>query len=102
MCDYSDTYIFVKGRIAIEGKDINHRANKKLTFKNNAPIRLYMSKINNVFTNSYIVMPMYSLLEYSDNYSITSGSLWNYYRNNLNDAANENYTANYRINYNKT
>ena len=25
-------------------------------------------------------MPMYNLIEYSDNYSKTSGSLWNYYR----------------------
>ena len=26
-------------------------------------------------------MPIYNLLEYSDNYSMTSGSLWDYYRN---------------------
>ena len=30
-------------------------------------------------------MPMYSLIEYSNNYSITSGSLWNYYRGKIND-----------------
>ena len=45
---------------------------------------------------------MYNLLEYSDNYSVTSGSLWNYYRDEVNDAGNENNTDNYRINYNKT
>ena len=37
-----------------------------------------------------IVMPMYNLLEYSDNYSKTSGSLWNDYRDGVNDSANEN------------
>ena len=31
------------------------------------------------------VMPMYNLLEYSHKYSITSGSLWNYYRDEIDD-----------------
>ena len=35
-------------------------------------------------------MAMHNLLEYSDNYSITSGSLWNYYRDEVNDDSNEN------------
>ena len=47
------------------------------------------------------VMAMYNLLEYRNNYSITSGSLWNYYRDGVNDAANENDAANKKIN-NKT
>ena len=48
-------------------------------------------------------MPMYNLLEYNDNYSRISGSLWNYYRDKINDSANENNDANnYRINNNKT
>ena len=48
-------------------------------------------------------MPMYNLLEYSDNYSITSGSLWNFYRDEINYSANENNDANnYRINNNKS
>ena len=34
-------------------------------------------------------MPMYNLLEYSDNYSMTSGILWNYYRDEINDGENE-------------
>ena len=47
-------------------------------------------------------MPMYNLLGYSDNYSKTSGSLWNYYRDKTNDSANENHDANnYRINTKK-
>ena len=48
-----------------------------------------------------IVMPMYYWLDYSDN-SITSGSLWNYYRDEVNETANENNDANnYKVN-NKT
>ena len=40
---------------------------------------------------------------YSDNYSITSGSLWNYYRDKVNDDANKNNdVGNYKINTNKT
>ena len=46
---------------------------------------------------------MYNLLEYGDNYSVTSISLWNYYRDEVNDYADENNDAgNYRINNSKT
>ena len=47
-------------------------------------------------------MVMYNLLEYCDNYSMISGSLWNYYRDEVNDAANENNDDDYRINNEKT
>ena len=47
-------------------------------------------------------MLMYNLLEYSDNYSMTSESLWNYYRDEVKDDENENDNANRRINNNKT
>ena len=47
-------------------------------------------------------MPMYSLLEYSDNYSMTSGSLWNYYRDEVNDDENDKDNNNNMINDNKT
>ena len=49
-----------------------------------------------------IVMPAYNLLEYSDNYSMTQGSLWNYYRDEINDAENENDDYDNKINNNKT
>ena len=53
--------------------------------------------INNTFIDNaedlYIVISMYILLEYSDNYSKTSGSLWNNYRDEVNDSANENNDA---------
>ena len=81
--------------------------NYKLTFKNNAPFRSCISKINSTFIGNAegldIVMLMYNLLEYSDNYSKTSGNLWNYYRDKINDSANKNNDANnYKINNNKT
>ena len=63
-------------------------------------------KINNSFIDNAedldIVMSMYNLLEYSDNYSMTSGSLWNCYRDEINDSATENNAANNRMNSNKT
>ena len=62
--------------------------------------------MNNTFIDNAedidIVMLTYNLLEYSDNYSMTSGSLWNYYRDEVNDDENENDNANNnRINNNK-
>ena len=49
-----------------------------------------------------IAISMYNLLEYSGSYSMTSESLWNYYRDEINDDANENNLDNNRINNNKT
>ena len=83
LCDFSDAYILVKGRITVtDPNDANY--DKKLAFKNNAPFTSCISKINNtLFDNAEdldIVMPMYNLLEYSKNYRKTTGGLWNYYR----------------------
>ena len=62
----------------------NAKRNKTVVFKNNAPFINCISKINGEkFDNaedSDVVMPMYNLLEYSKNYRKTTGSLWNYYR----------------------
>ena len=46
-------------------------------------------------------MPMYNLLEYGDKYSMTSGSLWNYYREEINDSAMGN-NKDDKINKNET
>ena len=87
-CDYSDAYILVKGNITVNntagaGAAANN-TNKKVIFKNCAPFTNCISKINNddIDNAKYIdiVMPMYNLIEYSDNYSNTSGSLWQYYK----------------------
>ena len=63
-----------------------------VAFKNNAPFRSCISKLSSTLMDNTedldIVMPMYNLLEYSKTYSVTSGSLWNYYRDevdNIND-----------------
>ena len=80
-CDYSDTYIGVKGRITVAGTNANNRTNEELTLKNNSPFRLCISKINSTIIDNAedidIVMSMYNL---SENNDMTSGSLWNYYR----------------------
>ena len=64
-----------------------------------------MLKINNTFIDNAedldIVISMYIRLEYSDNYSMTSGSLWNYYRDEKIDAAHEDDAANDKINNDK-
>ena len=83
-CDYSDAYIFVKGNISInntaDAGDAANNANKKVIFKNCSPFTNCISKINNTQIDNAeyidIVMRMYNLIEYNDNYSKTSGSLW--------------------------
>ena len=85
LCYYSDAYILVKGNITVnntaDGAATNN-TNKKVIFKNCAPFTNCISKINNTQIDNAeyidIVMPMYNLIEYSDNYSKTSGSLWQY------------------------
>ena len=76
------------------------------SFKNNVPFSSCISIINNTFIDNAqdpdIVIRVYNLLEYSDNYSMTSGSSWNYYRDEINDDENENYNANNRRNDVKT
>ena len=91
-CDYNDIYIVVMGRITIRDNNNVNRINKKLTFKNNTPFRSCMLKVNNWFTDNAedldILIPMHNLLEYSRNYSMISESLWNYYRDEINDDVN--------------
>ena len=83
LCDYSDAYILVKRTIAVNNTaaadtDANND-NKKVIFKNCAPFTKCISEINNTQVENAkdidIVMTMYNLIEYSDNYAKTSGSL---------------------------
>ena len=46
-------------------------------------------------------MPMYNLLQYGDNYSMTSGILWNYYRDEVNNDSKEINDGNNKTNNNK-
>ena len=82
--DCSDAYILVKGNRSVNntagaGAAANN-TDKKVIFKNCAPFTSCISKINNDQTDNaqyiYIIMPMYNLIEYGDNYSKKSGSLW--------------------------
>ena len=95
LCDYADAYILVKGTITITGagdddaaKRLDER-NKGVIFENCAPFAKCISRVNTTdidnVQNIDIAMPMYNLIEYSDDYSKTSGILWQYYKNDPND-----------------
>ena len=75
ICDYSDAYILVTGNINVVGGNNN----TKVAFKNCSPFRKCRIEINETFIDEAehisITMAMYNLIEYSDNYSDTSGSL---------------------------
>ena len=90
LCNYSDAYIVVKGKITVTNPNID-AYDKKLALKNNAPFLSCIPKINNTFIDNAedldIVMPMYNLLEYRKNYRKTTSSLFNYYRDEPNSAA---------------
>ena len=83
LCDYSDAYILVKGTVAVNNTaaaDANaNNTNKQVVFKNCDPFTNCISEISNRQVDNAkdidIVMPMYNLIEYSDNYSKISGSL---------------------------
>ena len=86
LCDYSDAYILVKGTISVNNTAANgvaaNNTNKKVIFKNCAPFTNCISEIDNMQIDKAndidIVIPMYNLIEYSDNYAKTTGSLWQY------------------------
>ena len=71
------------GNIAATGGN----QNTKVLFENYAPFKDCITEINNTFVDYAnfinITMPMYNLIEYSDNYSGTSGSLWKFKRDEI-------------------
>ena len=86
LCDYSNAYTFVKGTISVnntaaQGAAVNNK-NKKVIFKNCAPFTNCISEINNTQIDNAkdidIVMSLYNLIEYCNNYAKTTGSLWQY------------------------
>ena len=81
-CDYSDAFILVTGNITVAANNDTDAA-----FKNCAPFSTCITKINDTFVDEanhiHIAMPMYNLIEYSDNYSDTSGSLWQFKRDEV-------------------
>ena len=86
LCDYSDAYILVKGTVTVGGTltagATADNTNRKVIYKNCTRFTNCINEINNTQEDNAedtdIVMPMYNLIEYTDNYSQTSGSLWKY------------------------
>ena len=82
LCDYSDVFILVTGNITV-----NAANDTDVAFKNCAPFSTCKTVINDVFVDRaeriYISVLMYNLTEYSDNYSDTSGSLWQFKRDEV-------------------
>ena len=80
LCDYAEAYILVDGTIRGIGGDNNAR----LALKNCAPFTKCSLEINDehidTAENLDIVMPMYNLIEYSDNYQDSSATLYQYKR----------------------
>ena len=83
LCDYSDAYILITGNINVAGGNDN----TNVAFKNCAPFKKCRTEINETFVDEAehinIAMPMYNLIEYSDNYSGTSGTLWQLKRDEI-------------------
>ena len=87
LCDYSDAYLLVKRKTAITGAGVDAAArqaderDKGVAFKNCAPFTNCVKEINNTQIDNAkdidMIMPMYSLIEYSENYAKTSGIFGN-------------------------
>ena len=107
LCDYSDAYILAKGTIIITGDGDNAAArqaderNNGVIFKNCAPFIKCISRINGTDIDNTqdidIIISMYNLIEYSDNYSKTSGSLWQYYKDVPNDDLTDSESFKYKV-----
>ena len=107
LCNYVDAYILVNGTITITGAAADAVArqaderDKGVTFKNCAPFIKCISRTNNTEIDNAkyidIVMPMYNLIEYSDNQSKSSGSLWQYCKDEPNDNIANSESFKYKI-----
>ena len=88
--DYSDVYILVTGDIKVADVAVN----TNVAFKNCAPFTKCVIHINDehveIAENLDVIMPMYNLIEYADNYADSSGSLYQFKRDEspMNDAEN--------------
>ena len=95
LCDYSDAYILVTGDITATPNNVV----TQLVSKNCAPFKNCRTEMNDIFIGNVdfinITIPMYNLIEYSNNYSETSGSLWNFKRDEIINNANVTYDNNF-------
>ena len=104
LCDYAEAYILVDGTIRAAAAN----ANTRLALKNCAPFTKCNLEINDEHVdtaeNLDIVMPMYNLIEYSDNYQDSSTTLYQYKRDEppadiaINLAANNSSSFKYKVN----
>ena len=108
LCDYSNAYILVKGTITVTAPGVNNNANnirdkrnRPVILKNNAPFVSCITRINGELIEDAddldIVMSMSNLLEYSKNYRKTIGSLYDHYRDELSDDADDNNFDNIKV-----
>ena len=107
LCDYADAYILAKGTITITGagdiapaRQVDERE-KGVIFKNCAPFTKCINRINNTNIDTAqdidIVLPMYNLIEYSDNYAKTSASLLQSYKDDPNDNMADSESFKYKV-----
>ena len=86
LCDYSDVYILVTGNIKVKNGDDATR----VAIKNCHPFTRTSFKLNDeqvdTADNLDLTMNLYNLLEYSDKYADTTGSLYQYQRPEPRDA----------------
>ena len=87
LCNYSDPHMLVKRTITVVNTaapgQTNNGANKKVIFKNCATFTNCISRIKNTELDDAscidAVMPIYNLIECSDNCLKTSENLWQFY-----------------------
>ena len=107
LCDYNNAYILVGGNSTIIGHQVT-----QVTFRNCAPFSKCIAKIDGTTIDDAedldLVIPMYNVIEYSPNYSKTTGSLWFHLKDEATDSnADIANTSNfkslmYKANYSKT
>ena len=82
LCDYSAAFILVTGNVTVIANN-----DTGVAFNNCTPFSTCKTVINDVLVDEanrfYIAMTMYNLIEYSDNYSDTSGVLWQFKRDEV-------------------
>ena len=95
LCDYSEACILVTRNITATPNN----AVTQVVSKNCAPFKNERTEMNDIFIDNAdfinITIPMYNLIVYSDNYSETSGSLWNFKRDEIINDGNITYDNNF-------
>ena len=79
LCDYKDAYTLVRSDMTV-----TTAPETQVSFRNCAPFTKCITKVDRKTINDAedldLVMPMYNRIEYSSNYSETTGSLWFYFK----------------------